>query len=141
MPSLSELEKLNNRPMQGSANPATSSLRKSTKPVLKQLPSGTRFQLREWKKAKVHIDYHVAVKRCYYSVPYTLIGKEVEVCLTGTTVEIFHEGKRSPPMPGCTRKTSIVTVDEHRPTVTRSTWWTPERMRRWGEDYWGQEPE
>jgi Mu transposase, C-terminal domain len=41
----------------------------------------------------VHPDYHIEVKRAYYSVPYGLIGQRVDVRLTADAVEIFHAGK------------------------------------------------
>ena len=44
------------------------------KPALKPLPEG-RFVIASWCKATVHIDYHVAVEKTYYSVPYTLIDQ------------------------------------------------------------------
>ena len=34
-----------------------------------------RYAYAEWKKARVHIDYHVEVLEHYYSVPYALIKK------------------------------------------------------------------
>lgn len=43
----------------------------------------------EWKKAWVHIYYHVAIDGNYYSVSYTLIKKEVEVRITHNTLECF----------------------------------------------------
>ncbi|CAO0822866.1 hypothetical protein DFAR_3340026 [Desulfarculales bacterium] len=35
------------------------------KPALKLMPA-TAYQYAQWKKAKVHIDYHVEVDRHYY---------------------------------------------------------------------------
>lgn len=67
--------------MQGIGKSRNQLFEEIDKPALKPLPS-ERFHLREWKKAKVHIDYHVVVQGSFYSVPYTLIGKVVAVCLT-----------------------------------------------------------
>ena len=47
----------------------------------------------EWRKAKVHPDYHIEIARAYYSVPYRFIGERVDVRLTAHAVEIFHGGK------------------------------------------------
>lgn len=109
-----ELDKLNNRVMQGIGKSRNQLFEEIDKPALKPLPAG-RFLLREWKKAKVHIDYHVAVQGAWYSVPYTLIGREVEVCLTAATVEIFHDGKRIASHARTWRRSVYVTVDAHRP--------------------------
>lgn len=59
-----ELEKLNHRPMQGLGKSRNQLFEELDQPALKALPA-ERFQLREWKKAKVHIDYHVAVQGCH----------------------------------------------------------------------------
>jgi len=128
-----ELEKLNNRPMQGIGKSRNQLFAEIDRPALKSLPP-SRFQLREWKKAKVNIDHHIAVHRSFYSVPYTLIGKEVEVCLTATTVEIFHDGKRIASHVRAHKPGVFVTTHEHRPhSHQKHLEWTPERMRRWGE--------
>ncbi len=52
------------------------------------------FEPAEWSKAKVHEDYHVAVNRHWYSVPYELIGQVVEVRLTAKTLEAYWKGSR-----------------------------------------------
>jgi len=128
-----ELEKLNNRPMQGIGKSRNQLFEEIDKPALKALPA-ERFHLREWKKAKVHIDYHVAVQGSWYSVPYKLMGREVEVCLTATTVEILYDGQRVASHVRTCKRNVYVTVDAHRPHGhQKHLEWTPERMRRWGE--------
>jgi hypothetical protein len=47
---------------------------------------GWRTQL----KARVNIDYHVAVEGHLYSVPYRLVHEQVEVRIAGDVVEILH---------------------------------------------------
>jgi transposase len=127
------LDKLNNRPMQGIGKSRNQLFTEIDEPALKALPP-TRFTLREWRKAKVNIDHHIAVQRCFYSVPYTLIGKEVEVCLNGATVEIFHDGRRIASHLRAHKPGTFVTIHEHRPhSHQKHLEWTPERMRRWGE--------
>ena len=127
-----ELEKLNNRPMQGIGKSRNDLFAELDRPALKVLPA-ERFQLREWKKAKVNIDYHVAVQGSFYSVPYTLIGKEVEICLTISTVEVLHDGKRVASHLRTHKRGIYVTVHEHRPHSHKEHLeWTPERMKHWG---------
>jgi len=133
-----ELEKLNDRPMQGTGKSRNQLFAEIDQPALKALPA-ERFQLREWKKAKVHIDYHVAVQGSWYSVPYTLIGKEVMVCVTATTVAILHDGKRVASHARTHKKNVYVTQEAHRPPAHQQYLkWTPERMRRWGESVGAQ---
>lgn len=59
-------------------------------PLLKQLPT-TRFELFEWRSAKVHPDCHVQVDKCFYSVPYRTIGQTLRVRVSDKLVEIFTE--------------------------------------------------
>lgn len=100
-------------------------------PALRPLPEEP-YMLARWKKARVNIDYHIDVERHYYSVPYTLARREVEVRLTATTVEVFHQRQRvachrRDPRPG--RHT---TVTAHMPKAHREyAEWTPERLVRW----------
>lgn len=63
------------------------------KPALAPLPS-TRFNPGDWYYAIVGDDYHVRVERDGhdYSVPYTIVGEEVDICVGVSTVEIFTPG-------------------------------------------------
>ena len=63
------------------------------RPALQPLPAG-RFEYAEWKRARVNLDYHVEADQHYYSTPYQLVGKEVDVRSTSNAVEIFYQGKR-----------------------------------------------
>jgi transposase len=128
-----ELEKLNDRPMQGVGKSRNQLFAEIDQPALKALPA-QRFLLQDWKKAKVHIDYHVAAQGAWYSVPYTLIGKEVTICITATMVAILHDGKRVASHARTHKKNVYVTLEAHRPPAHQKYLkWTPERMRRWGE--------
>ncbi len=60
------------------------------KKFLKTLPS-SRFQLSEWRSAKVHPDCHIQVGKNFYSVPFRHVGQKVRVRLTEKMVEIFDE--------------------------------------------------
>ena len=63
------------------------------RPALKALPLEP-YEFANWKTARVNIDYHVEIERHYYSVPYQLVGRQVEIRLADRTVEIFHRGQR-----------------------------------------------
>ena len=56
------------------------------KPALQPLPVEP-YVYAEWKKARVHIDYHVEVDGHYYSVPYALIKKQLDVRFTKNIIE------------------------------------------------------
>lgn len=58
------------------------------KPLLLPLPA-TRFESAEHRTATVQFNYHIAVDKMYYSVPYQYIKDKVDVRMTDTTIEIF----------------------------------------------------
>ena len=62
------------------------------RPALKPLPTEP-YVFAEWRVRRVGIDYHVDVEGHFYSVPYRFARSEVEVRLTGRTVEIFRQGR------------------------------------------------
>src|SRR6202049_5130634 len=63
------------------------------RPALKPLPIEP-YVFAEWRVRRVGIDYHVDVESHFYSVPHRFTRSEVEVRLTGRTIEIFARGER-----------------------------------------------
>src|SRR5690606_11232703 len=65
------------------------------KPLLSPLPTQP-FILLVHKSATVQKNYHVFLSedRHYYSVPYQLIGKKVDVRYNEISVEVYHQSKR-----------------------------------------------
>jgi len=125
------LEKLNQRSFKKMKGSRKSLFEEIEKPVLRPLPM-ERYVLSEWKKARVNIDYHVELKEHYYSVPYQLVGQEVEICYTPTTVEIFHKHKRIASHQHSNRPRQHTTVSLHMPKSHRDYQaWSPSRMIAW----------
>jgi hypothetical protein len=60
------------------------------------------------------VDYHIAIERNCYSVPYTLIGKSVDAFLTTSSVQILHRGERIATHPRLTGQNHHSTLDPHR---------------------------
>ncbi len=101
--------------------------------MLKPLPSRP-YQLACWKKAQVNIDYHVELGGHWYSVPYTLVGKPVEVRHTNGCVEVFLAGRRVASHVRSAQKGRIITQPEHMLASHRQhAEWTPSRLIRWAE--------
>jgi len=90
-------------------------------PVLKPLP-GLPYEFAIWKKARVHIDYHIEFDKHYYSVPYTLVRKEVFIRATEHTVEVFYPGQDLRQAPACGLSSSLKgpwqVLHDPRPYVT-----------------------
>ncbi len=103
------------------------------RPMMKPLPAAP-YVFGEWKRARVHIDYHIEVDRHYYSVPYQWVGRQLEVRLTANTVEAFHRGKRIASHVRTHLRGAHTTVPEHMPRTHREyAEWTPRRLIEWAE--------
>lgn len=87
------LEQLNSQPMQKLGRSRRELFEKLDRPVLDPLPL-MPFQYAEWKKAKVNIDCHIELDGHYYSAPYQLAGKQLDVRFSARIVECFHKGRR-----------------------------------------------
>lgn len=68
--------------------------------VFDQLEAGTLiplpaapFTLAEWPRTKVGADVHVKSGKALYSVPWRLIGQEVDIRATASMVQVFHKGE------------------------------------------------
>ena len=104
------------------------------KPLLAPLPA-TPFELAEWKQATVQFNYHIAVDKMYYSVPYQYIKDKVDVRITETTIEIFYHHNRIAShrrLHG--RSGQYSTVMEHMPPDHQKYLeWNGDRFRRWAD--------
>lgn len=97
--------------------------------VLRPLPEH-RFELVTWAKARVHQDSHVAFDRRLYSVPWRLIGQELWLRATATSVVIYADDVRIAQHDRRGR-TARSTCDEHLP-AERAPW--RHRSRTYWED-------
>ena len=123
---LEELDKLNDRPFQKMAGSRSSVFAELDAPAL-QRPPKTRWVPTEWKRAKVHIDYHVEINRHLFSVPYQYIGEVLDVKVTPKLVEIFRKGR---PVSSHRRtRARYTTKPEHMPSSHREhRKWNPPRV-------------
>ncbi|MBA2685035.1 MAG: IS21 family transposase [Gemmatimonadaceae bacterium] len=126
------LERLNNRPFQKLEGCRRSAFETIDKPVLRRLPT-RRYELADWKHAKVNIDYCVSYELRLYSVPHALVGQQVEIRATSSVVEILHKGTRvASHRRSYAPKGASVIADEHRPRAHREYGkWPPERIATW----------
>lgn len=125
------VDELNDRPMRATGKSRRELFELLDKPVLKPLPP-MAYEPREWKRCKVHVDYHVQVAGNFYSVPYQLVGQEVEARWTRCVVEIFRGGQRIASHERASGRGKYVTKTEHMASAHRAhAEWTPERLVRW----------
>ena len=127
------LDKLNHRPFRRKDGTRATVWETIDKPALKPLPMEP-FDLSEWSRARVNIDYHITFDANLYSVPHNLVHELVEIRSTPTTVEILHKGTRVASHLRSRGRGQAVTNDEHRPRSHRAHLeWTPSRMVHWAE--------
>ena len=103
------------------------------KPFLLPLPIHT-FEMAEWSIATVQFNYHVAVGKMNYSVPYENIKHKVDVRVTKNMVEVFYDGNRIASHPRLHGRTGqYSTLPEHMPANHQAySQWNAERFLSWG---------
>jgi transposase len=125
------LQRLNQRPFRKREGSRAALFEHAERAALRPLPA-ERFDLSQWSRAKVNIDYHIAFDTNFYSVPYTLIGEHVDVRSTPTTVELFHRGERVASHVRERGHGKAATIASHRPKSHQEHLeWTPSRMVNW----------
>jgi len=127
------LDELNSRLMEHIERSRRQLFEELDQPALKPLPEQP-YEFAIWKKARVNIDYHVEFEKHYYSVPYTLIHKEVYVRATQSTIEIFHNNGRVASHRRVKSPGRHTTVSEHMPPAHQKYLeWSPERLTHWAQ--------
>ena len=126
------LEDLNRRPMKSLGGVSRRELfERIDQPALRPLPTNG-FEPAEWSHARVHEDYHVDVGRHWYSVPFELIGQEVEVRLTASMVEVYRHGRRVSSHVRDDTPYQPTTDPRHRPPNHRAVYaGTRDRLMEW----------
>lgn len=123
------LKPYNERPFQKLPGSRGSLFEEVDRPALKPLPAHAYAW---WKKARVHIDYHVEIEGHYYSVPYEHVRQQIDVRVSELTVECFFKGIRIASHRRSLRKGKHTTQTEHMPEKHRQhARWTRERLIKW----------
>ncbi len=124
---------LNSRPFSAKDGSRDSVFEEEERMHLMPLPA-ERYEMCEWRSAKVAPDYHVTVDYAHYSVDHSLIGAQVDVKLTSSTVTVLHGGEvvaLHPRLRG--RKGQYSTNVEHMPEnhAALDDPWSPGRFVSW----------
>lgn len=128
------LLELNHRPFKKLPGTRASQFEALDKSVLKPLPQRP-YELAQFSKARVHVDYHIEVEGHYYSVPYTLIKQILDIRLTLNTLECFQEGIRVASHIRSFLKGKHTTLAEHMPPAHKAySEWNPGRFLNWALD-------
>jgi transposase len=122
---------LNKRPFRKLPGCRQSRFEEIDLPAMLPLPE-TPYEYAQWKKARVHIDYHVEVESHFYSIPHRLVREQVDVRYTETIVECLYKGNRVASHPRSFVQGKHTTTPEHMLKAHREfAEWTPERIISW----------
>lgn len=86
------LESFNRKPFQKRDGSRAAAFAQE-QPFFRPLPAHP-YELATWKVASVGPNYHIAVDRMNYSVPFEYIRQKVDVRVTRSTIEVFYSGSR-----------------------------------------------
>jgi transposase len=101
------------------------------RPAARPLPQ-MPYEFASWKKAKVAPNHHVSFEGHHYSVPYTLVGRNVEIRCSSQTIQILEGTKIVATHPRSYQRYGYSTVRAHRPKGHREyEEWSPDRLLRW----------
>ena len=127
-----QVGKLNARAFRGEPTSRAELFAELERPFLRPLPAG-RYELARWRKAKVHLDYHVDTgDGHFYSVPFRYSRHKVELRLTSNTVEVFKDANRIASHPRDHGRRRYVTDPAHMPESHRAHLeWSPQRLIDW----------
>ncbi len=128
------LERLNNKPFRKLPGSRRSQFEALDRPALKPLTTAS-FEYADWAKGRVGPDYHLEVEGHFYSVPYQLVGQQLDVRFTVSTVECLHRGQRA----ACHVRSYVpgqcTTVLEHQPLAHRHhAEWTAQKLVKWAHE-------
>jgi len=125
------LDRLNARPFRKRPDVSRTLLfQQLDRPALK--PLAERYVFAQWKPVRPNIDYHVEIDRHYYSVPFQLVGQQLDARYTAMTVEIFHRGTRVASHLRSYTAYAATTIHQHRPRSHQAHLeWTPSRLIHW----------
>jgi transposase len=109
------LAEFNARPMKGYRNQSRRERYELLdRPALNPLPVH-RYVYAHWSKTRVDRDYHVNVDEHFYSVPYQLVGEQVETRSSASTVEVYYRDRRVASHRRSHEVDGVTTVREHMP--------------------------
>lgn len=88
------LKEFNDEPFQKRSGSRTDVFLGEEKASLRELPT-VPYEIANWIYGRrIYPDCHVASDKNHYSCPYQYVGKQVDLKVTESLIEIYHEGER-----------------------------------------------
>lgn len=127
------LDIYNNKIMKKINKSRTQLFEEIEKEQLLTLPAN-RFIYKEFKVARVNIDYHVELLKCFYSVPFKYLKEKVEIKYSTTLLEIYFKSKLIATHPRLHIINHTSTLKEHMPLNHQYQYEkvNPQRLLNWG---------
>ena len=91
------------------------------------------YEYRQYKQVTIGIDYHIELDGSGYSVPYTYLGKKVDVWYSNRSVSVSYRGEVIATHPKLSQSYQDSTLIEHMPTSHQYQYekWNPGRILNW----------
>lgn len=131
---LIELDKFNKKKFQKKEGSRYMIYKDFEQNTLQPLPKYP-YTLCEWKKAKVQRNSHIQVNKNFYSVPYELLGKEVDIKISNKNLEVFlNQNKVCEHKMFIDKKGKYCTDPTHMPPNSNQySEWNKDRYMRWAK--------
>lgn len=129
-----KLEELNARPFKKRAGNRRSAFEDEEKEFMQPLPMRP-YEPAVWSTAKVQNDYLISDGINKYSVPFDLIGEQVDIRCTSTTVEVFFHGARvaSHVRKTISQRNPICNRDHMPPEHQKYLTYNPTEFKKWAD--------
>jgi transposase len=129
-----KLTEFNNRPFQKKKGSRLSAFEEEEKSFLMPLPASP-YETAVWSTATIQPDYLINAANCKYSVPYELIGREVEIRTTENCIEVFYQNNRVASHKRINYSPDPIYNPDHMPENHRRYLnYNEESFRLWAED-------
>lgn len=109
-----KVAELNAKPFQKRKGSRLTAFLEEEKDFLMRLPD-TPYEVAVWSSATISPNYLITVGDCQYSVPYTYIGKKVDIRATTRSIEVFFNHTRIASHVRRTHSAQPIYLPEHMP--------------------------
>lgn len=128
------LEVFNNKKMQKLGQSRREVFNDLDKPAARPLPLN-KYENSRWKvDVRLHVDYHFEIDKYFYSAPYALRKKLLNVKITENMIEAFYDNQRVASHKRLRGKQRFSTNKNHMPiSHQKYTEWNSDRILDWTE--------
>ena len=128
------LDKYNNKVMKHIGKSRTELFEELDKSELRSLPAN-RYTYEQFKIVRVHIDYHITLEKCNYSVPFKYLGEQVELRYSTQHIRVYFKNELIATHPRLRIPGEASTLHEHMPLDHQyiNEKMNPQRLRSWAK--------